>query len=89
MRNTVNEIFETESLMTRLIENPKNYSNADRKCNCSKCEIKQICQFHDKHLRLPREEGCLDECHKLSTQKFRQFVSRYLEEYQSIVNKRN
>ena len=42
------------------------YQNKDGKCECSKCELKDTCQYKDKYQRLPRTApGALSLCKKL------------------------
>lgn len=41
------------------------YKNADRKCECWKCELKEQCVYRDRHQGLPREDGGLGKCAKL------------------------
>jgi hypothetical protein len=42
------------------------YENADRKCECGKCELKDTRKCRDKYQRLPRTTpGALGLCKKL------------------------
>lgn len=44
----------------------KIYQNADKKCECWKCELKGSCHVRDKNQRLPRTvRGALGLCEKL------------------------
>lgn len=43
------------------------YMNSDHKCECSKCEKKTCCPYHDKYQRLSRHDApdALGLCPKL------------------------
>ena len=70
-----------------------NYTNTDKKCICSKCEIKGMCNYANMVQRLGREQGGLGLCYKINEFAFYDFVESHLEKYKLIVdtrrNKRN
>lgn len=50
-----------------IIDQPP-YDNADQRCECWKCELRNICKFVEKGQRLPKKHapaGGLGLCHKL------------------------
>lgn len=76
------------NLILDLISDKDNYSNEDKACNCSKCEIKSMCNYTNKFQRLGREKGGLGLCHKLNELTFYDFVENHLEKYKLIVDTR-
>lgn len=72
------------SLIADLISDKDNYRNEDKKCLCSKCEIKGMCNY----VNLRREQGDLGFCHKLNDFTFYSFVESHLEKYKLIVDTR-
>jgi hypothetical protein len=42
------------------------YENKDRKCECWKCELADKCVYRDRFQALPRENGGLGKCAKLT-----------------------
>ena len=65
----------------------KVYANAEKKCECWKCECKSICKVHDKMQRHSRANGGLGLCPKLNDKTFTKFIERHLDEYNAIVKK--
>ena len=75
-------------LIVDLISDKDNYTNTDKKCLCSKCEIKGMCNYVNKSQRFGREQGGLGLCHKLNEFTFYDFVESHLEKYKLIVDTR-
>lgn len=75
-------------LIADLISDKDNYTNTDRECLCSKCEVRGMCNYVNKSQRLGREQGGLGLCHKLDERTFCNFVERHFEKYKLIVDTR-
>lgn len=79
-----------DKLVVRLLNDKLNYANADRKCDCSRCELSTLCRYKNKHQRLGKECHGLGTCFKLKERVFTLYnlVQSNLEEYQAIVQNR-
>lgn len=78
-----------ELVALKLLENSNVYKNKDEKCDCSKCEISHVCNYRHKFQRLPRTQGGLGMCLKLDNVRMKNYIVRYFQEYQEIVEKLN
>lgn len=45
------------------------YENADRRCECWECELRDECVYRDRAQRIPRDQGGLGKCAKLKENK--------------------